>query len=61
MVTMARIIDTQAAHLATGIKPATMRQWLHRGKLTRHGTDPDGRALVDLDELVQIRDLRRAA
>lgn len=52
---MARILDTVAAEKATGIKPATMRQWLRRGKLTRHGHDYYGRALVDLDELLTLR------
>lgn len=45
------LVDTQAAHLATGIKPGTIRQWLKRGKLTHHGYDHAGRALVDLAEV----------
>lgn len=59
MVNMARITDTIAAELATGIRAATLRQWLSRGKLTRHGTDPDGRTLVDLEEIHQVTDRRR--
>jgi len=49
---MSHITDTIAANLATGIPPARMRHWLRRGKLTRHGTDPAGRTLIDLDELI---------
>lgn len=45
------LVDPYAAQAATGAKPGTIRQWLRRGKLTHHGYDPDGRALVDLDEL----------
>jgi predicted site-specific integrase-resolvase len=59
MVTMARITDTIAAELATGIKPATLRQWIHRGKITSHGTDHAGRILVDLDEIGRVTDKRR--
>lgn len=53
---MPRIVDTVAAQLATGVAPALMRHWLRRGKLTRHGHDYDGRALVDLDEVIAARD-----
>lgn len=45
------LIDAYAAQMATGIKPGTIRQWLRRGKLTHHGYDQAGRALVDLNEL----------
>lgn len=45
------LVDAYAAHTATGIPPGTIRVWLHRGKLTRHGHDRQGRALVDLHEL----------
>lgn len=48
---MSKLVDTVAAGLATGVKPATMRHWLRRGKLTRHGHDYYGRAIVDLDEV----------
>ena len=53
-------MDTAAAELATGIKPATMRKWLQRGKLTRHGHDFNGRAIVDLDELLALQPPRVA-
>jgi hypothetical protein len=45
------LVDPYAAQAATGIKPGTIRVWLHRGKLTHHGHDSAGRALVDLHEL----------
>lgn len=45
------LVDAYAAHAATGIKPGTIRQWLRRGKLTHHGYDQAGRALIDLREL----------
>ncbi|MBI0294491.1 hypothetical protein JBE04_08345 [Streptomyces sp. PRKS01-29] len=45
------LVDPYAAQVATGAKPGTIRQWLRRGKLTHHGYDHEGRALVDLDEL----------
>ena len=45
------LVDLYAAQTATGIKPGTLRVWLHRGKLTHHGHDRAGRTLVDLNEL----------
>ncbi|WP_329615649.1 hypothetical protein OG244_23335 [Streptomyces brevispora] len=45
------LVDIYAAQAATGIRPGTLRQWLRRGKLTHHGYDRAGRALVDLNEL----------
>lgn len=45
------LVDAYAAHAATGIRPGTIRVWLHRGKLTHHGHDAQGRALLDLHEL----------
>jgi hypothetical protein len=50
---MPRLVDTAAAQLATGVPAATIRHWLRRGKLTRHGHDYHGRAIVDLDEVQQ--------
>ncbi|GAA4663172.1 hypothetical protein [Streptomyces youssoufiensis] len=46
-----RLVDLYAAQVATGIRPGTLRVWLHRGKLTRYGHDRAGRTLVDLSEL----------
>ncbi|WP_323874454.1 hypothetical protein [Streptomyces sp. 3212.3] len=48
------LVDPYAAQAATGVRPGTIRVWLHRGKLTRHGHDGHGRALVDLRELRAI-------
>ncbi|MFB6696363.1 hypothetical protein [Streptomyces rubiginosohelvolus] len=45
------LVDLNAAQIATGKSPATLRTWIHRGELTRHGYDPRGRALVDLGEV----------
>jgi hypothetical protein len=45
------LVDAYAAAAATGIRPGTIRVWLHRGKLTHHGHDRHGRALVNLHEL----------
>lgn len=56
---MACITDIIAAEVQTGIKAATLRQWLTRGKITRHGTDYAGRTLVDLEEIHQVTDRRR--
>lgn len=45
------LVDLYAAAAATGIKPGTLRVRLHRGTLTHHGHDRQGRTLVDLHEL----------
>jgi len=58
---VSQLVDTVAAELATGIKRSTIRQWIKRGKLTAHGHDYYGRAIVDLEEFDQITDRRRAA
>ncbi|MFJ9394642.1 hypothetical protein ACIRQT_07130 [Streptomyces californicus] len=58
---MSRLVDTAAAQLGMNVKPATMRKWLQRGKLTRHGHDYYGRAIVDLDEIEKIRAAKQAA
>ncbi|GFH38897.1 hypothetical protein [Streptomyces pacificus] len=58
---MSRLVDTAAAALGTGVKPATMRKWLQRGKLTKHGHDYYGRAIVDLDEIRAIQRTKDAA
>lgn len=50
-----RLVDTVAAQLATGIEPALMRHWLRRGKLTPHGHDYRGRAIVDLNEVERLK------
>ncbi|GGZ28544.1 hypothetical protein GCM10010387_22510 [Streptomyces inusitatus] len=45
------LLDAYAAQAATNIPPGTIRQWLRRGRLTHHGYDQAGRALIDLNEL----------
>jgi hypothetical protein len=50
------LVDAYAAHLATGIKPGTIRVWLTRGRLTHCGYDHAGRSLIDLTELRQLKD-----
>lgn len=45
------LVDPYAASVETGIKPGTIRVWLHRGHLTHHGRDHAGRTLIDLHEL----------
>ncbi|MFD7516073.1 hypothetical protein ACFV85_14900 [Streptomyces niveus] len=54
------IVDTAAAHAATGVAPGTLRVWLYRRHLTHHGRDTAGRDLVDLAE-VQARVVAKAA
>lgn len=49
------LVDAYAASAATGIKPGTIRVWLTRGKLTRHGHDTAGRTLIDLAELQKLK------
>lgn len=52
------LVDTAAAaahvrlHHGRDCAPATIRSWLHRGWLTRHGRD-GRRTLVDLAEVDQ--------
>ncbi|MFH8668820.1 hypothetical protein ACH4F3_28625 [Streptomyces anulatus] len=58
---MSRLVDTTAAQLGMNVKPATMRKWLQRGKLTRHGHDYYGRAIVDLDEIEQLLTAKQPA
>jgi len=36
----------QAAELC-GVKPGTVRQWVHRGHLAKAGLDEEGRSLFD--------------
>lgn len=45
------IVDIYAAQAATGIRAGTLRVWLHRQRITAHGHDQRGRALVDLQEV----------
>jgi hypothetical protein len=54
------LVDAYAAAAATGIRPGTIRVWLHRGKLTRYGHDKAGRSLVDLNELTNRTTVKAA-
>ena len=47
-----RLVPTKSAAQALGVSEATIRQWAHRGKLTRHGTS--GNAEYDLAELAEL-------
>lgn len=49
----ARLVSTAVAAVALGVKPDAVRQYIHRGKLTRYGTTR--RALVDLAECEALR------
>ncbi|MER7046766.1 hypothetical protein [Streptomyces jumonjinensis] len=53
------VVDIYAAALATGIRPGTIRLRLHRHRITHHGYDAHGRALVDLAELQTSPPLER--
>lgn len=37
-----------------------IRVWAHRNKITRVGTDPDGFALYDLDQVLDVLHQRKA-
>jgi hypothetical protein len=54
------LIDTYAAALEAGLKPATLRQWVSRGRLDHHGYDRAGRTIIDLHQLRAIIALDRA-
>ncbi|MFE0875363.1 hypothetical protein ACFW4X_10845 [Streptomyces smyrnaeus] len=45
------LVDIYTAAELSGIRPGTLRVRLHRGTLTRHGHDRQGRDLVDWNEL----------
>ncbi|RDI64162.1 transcriptional regulator [Nocardia pseudobrasiliensis] len=47
-----RLVPTELAALAAGVKPETIRKWASRGKLTRYGRP--GRAEYDLSEIFDL-------
>ncbi|MFC6017227.1 helix-turn-helix domain-containing protein [Plantactinospora solaniradicis] len=53
-----RLVPTDLAALALGVKEATVRKMASRGTLTRYGTKQ--RARYDLDELLDVLERRDA-
>ncbi len=51
---MPKIITVGAAAQLYAINPNTIRKWLQRGKLTSHGHDDRGRALINEQELERL-------
>lgn len=49
-----KLLNTALAATLTGRQPGTIRYWASKGWLTRHGTDPLGRALYDLQEVSRV-------
>lgn len=49
-----RLVSTELAALAAGVKESTIRKWASRNKLTRYGKP--GRAAYDLDEVLELLD-----
>jgi predicted site-specific integrase-resolvase len=47
-----RTVPTELAALALGVKEATIRKWVSRGKLRRYGSP--GRAEYDVDEIHRL-------
>ena len=47
-----RLVDTEVAALALGVRPVTIRVMGFRGRLTRYGTA--SRAKWDLDEVLDL-------
>ncbi|MBB5912170.1 hypothetical protein BJY24_001037 [Nocardia transvalensis] len=47
-----RLVPTELAALAAGVKQETIRKWASRGKLTRYGKP--GRAEYDLCEILTL-------
>ena len=47
-----RLCDSYALAAFLGIRPVTIRQWAHRGKIQRQGNNPIGWALYDAHEVL---------
>jgi predicted site-specific integrase-resolvase len=41
------LVDAEQAAQLCGVKPGTIRQWVHRGLLKKAGLDERGRSLFD--------------
>lgn len=54
------LVDTQAAAVAAGVDPATIRSWARRNQLAQHGTDHKRRTLYDLAEVYKLAREKRA-
>ena len=52
------LVPTDLAAFAAGVEPATIRQWAHRGKLHRYGTERQ--PLWSLDEITDATTRRPA-
>jgi hypothetical protein len=48
------LVDTQAAAVAVGVAPVTVRSWAHRGWLERKGTGSGNRAVWDLGKVYDV-------
>ena len=48
------LVPADLVTLALGVNPGTLRSWASRGKVRRHGKDPQGRTLYDLDEVERV-------
>lgn len=49
-----KLADTQAIAYLVRRPAATIRSWAHRGWLTRHGKDKQGRTLYNIDQAQQV-------
>lgn len=56
---MARLVDTLAAAEAARVKPALIRTWAARGRLTPQGKDHKGRTMYALDDVYRAASRRR--
>lgn len=50
------LVDTATAAVARGVTPATIRRWVHLGKLTPATTKPHR---YRIEDLLDVRDRRR--
>lgn len=49
------LVDSQAAAVAAGVSPATVRSWARRGRIERHGLDDKGRTLYSLAAIYRAK------
>lgn len=48
------LVDSQAAAVACGVAPGTVRSWASRGLLPRQGKDRRGRTTYDLTDVLTV-------